>query len=275
MFDWWRRRREAQLLSQRAIPDELWLATLADYPFLQHRSLAHLARLRELATLFLARKEFHATGGLVLTDAMALAVAAQACLPILELGLDAYDDFIGIVLQPDQVVARRQWTDENGIHHEGDEVLAGEVMPGGPVMLSWADVDAAGVAAQDGYNVVIHEFVHVLDMQAGGLADGVPPLPDRAARAHWLAVMGAELERFAAQVEAGTPTWLDPYAVHGLEEFFPVAAEAFFVAPLGLLQEHPAVYALLSDYFRQDPARHARPERASRRRPGRSPPGTG
>ena len=48
MFDWWRRRREAQLLSQRAIPDELWLATLADYPFLQHRSLAHLARLREL-----------------------------------------------------------------------------------------------------------------------------------------------------------------------------------------------------------------------------------
>jgi Mlc titration factor MtfA (ptsG expression regulator) len=258
MLNWWRRRREAHVLQHRAIPDELWLATLAAYPFLKHRALADLLRLRELATLFMARKQFHAAGGLVLDDAMALAIAAQACLPVLELGLDCYNGFVGIVIQPDQVVAQRSWTDEHGISHEGSEVLAGEVMPGGPVMLSWPDVAEAGESAASGYNVVIHEFVHVLDM-ANGEANGLPPLPDRAARERWLQVMQAAHQALCEQIEAGVQTWLDPYAANGLEEFFPVSAEAFFVAPLDLRAHHPEVYRVLGDFFRQDPARHARP----------------
>lgn len=257
MFDWWRRRRDAHVLEHRAIPDDLWLATLAAYPFLKHRPLADLLALRELATLFLARKQFHAAGGLVLDDAMALSIAAQACLPVLKLGLGWYDGFVGIVIQPDQVVAERSWTDEHGISHEGSEVLSGEAMPGGPIMLSWPDVAEAADSAASGYNVVIHEFVHVLDM-AGGEADGVPPLPDRATRDHWVEVMSNHHKALCQALEAGVDTWLDPYAASGLEEFFPVAAEAFFVAPLGLREHHGEVYHLLSDYFGQDPARHAR-----------------
>ena len=38
---------------------------------------------------------------------MALAIAAQAVLPVLHLGLRWYDDFVGIVVHPDEVVARR------------------------------------------------------------------------------------------------------------------------------------------------------------------------
>ncbi|MFM2065304.1 MAG: hypothetical protein RLZZ584_213 [Pseudomonadota bacterium] len=265
LLDWWRRRREAHVLQHRAIPDELWLATLAAYPFLKHRSLADLLRLRELATLFLARKQFHAAGGLVLDDAMALAIAAQACLPVLELGLQCYDGFIGIVIQPDQVEVQRSWTDEHGITHEGSELLAGEAVPGGPVMLAWPDVADAGDSAAMGYNVVVHEFVHVIDMAGGGDADGVPPLPDRTARAHWLAVMQAEHAALCRDLDAGIETWLDPYAANGLEEFFPVASEAFFVAPLDLRAHHPALYALLASYFRQDPARHARRSRPAGR----------
>jgi Mlc titration factor MtfA (ptsG expression regulator) len=257
MLDWWRRRRDARVLEHRAVPDDLWLATLAAYPFLKHRPLADLLALRELATLFLARKQFHAAGGLVLDDAMALAIAAQACLPILKFGLDPYEGFVGIVIHPDQVEVQRSWTDDHGITHEGSEVLAGEAMPGGPIMLSWPDVADAGETAACGYNVVVHEFVHVLDM-AGGAADGVPPLPDRGARERWVRVMTAQHKALCRALDAGEETWLDPYAANGLEEFFPVTAEAFFVAPLDLRRHHPEVYTLLRDYFGQDPARHAR-----------------
>ena len=60
------------------------------------------------------------------------------------------------------------------------------------------------------------------------------------------------------EVDADRPTWLDPYAAQGPEEFFPVAAEAFFVAPHGLALEFPEVYALMRDFFHQDPRLHAR-----------------
>jgi Mlc titration factor MtfA (ptsG expression regulator) len=43
--------------------------------------------------------------GLVVTDEMAVAIAAQACLPILHLDLALYDGFVGIVVHPDEVVA--------------------------------------------------------------------------------------------------------------------------------------------------------------------------
>jgi Mlc titration factor MtfA (ptsG expression regulator) len=254
MFDWWRRRRDARALQRRAIPDELWLQTLRDYPFLARRPLADLQTLRSLASLFLDRKEFSAAGGLHLEDAMAVAVAAQACLPVLRLGLHHYDGFVGIVLHPDEVRVTRHWVDEDGVAHEGEEVLAGEAMPGGPIMLSWHDVTLAG-EVERAYNVVVHEFVHVLDM-LDGEADGAPPLPDRAMQVRWRTVMGDAFEALCGTVERGEESFLDPYAAQGPDEFFPVAAEAFFVAPRGLQAAHPAVYDLLRDYFGQDTARH-------------------
>ena len=49
------------------------------------------ARLQALCARFLADKEFHGAQGLAVSDAMALAVAAQACLPLLYWGPDALD----------------------------------------------------------------------------------------------------------------------------------------------------------------------------------------
>jgi len=259
----WRRRR---VLEARAIPDALWLETLRGWPFLRHRPLEDLLKLREMTSLLLDRKEFSTAGGLVLDDAMAVAVAAQACVPVLHLPgeLDWYDGFVGIVLHPSEVVVPRQWHDEDGVVHSGDEVLAGEAIEGGPLMLSWQDVRLGGREGHDdgtdadlAYNVVIHEFVHVIDMRDGAV-DGMPALPTRAQRERWQAVMGEAFARHAAEVDADRPTWLDPYAAQGLEEFFPVAAEAFFVAPHGLAMEFPEVYALMRDFFGQDPRRHAR-----------------
>ena len=244
------------MLRQRAIPDDLWRLTLARYPFVNWRTTDELLALRRLATLFLARKEFSGAAGFEVSDEIAVAVAVQACLPVIHLGLDAYDGFVGIVMHADEVVARRQRTDDDGVVHEYDEPLAGEAMDGGPVMLSWQDVAQAGESAQWGYNVVVHEFAHVLDM-ADGAADGMPPLPDRAARAAWAEVLNAGYQRLADALDAGQDTLLDPYAAESIDEFFAVASETFFVAPHDLIEEHPDLYRLLAGYYRQDPARHA------------------
>ena len=84
----WARWRDKRTLAQRAIPDALWQLTLLRFPFLSRRSAADIQRLRELATLFLADKEFAGAHGLRVDDEMAVAIAAQACLPVLRLGLN-------------------------------------------------------------------------------------------------------------------------------------------------------------------------------------------
>ena len=248
-----RKLRDERTLRKRAIPDALWDLTVARYPFLSQRSAEDRAVLRELATLFLAQKEFTGAQGFVITDEIAVAIAAQACLPVLRLGLAAYAGFVGIVVHPDEVVARREVMDEDGVVHHYDETLTGEAMEGGPVMLSWHDVESAGESAEWGYNVVIHEFAHVLDM-ADGLADGVPLLPHRAARDAWCRVIDAEYAAFCARVDAGEDTLLDPYGAESVDEFFAVSSEVFFVAPGELRLEHPDLYAMLAGYYKQDPA---------------------
>ena len=248
--------RAARTLLHRPIPDALWSLTLARYPFIARRSEADRQGLRELATLFLADKEFAGMQGLEVDDGMAVAIAAQACLPILRLGLAQYDAFKGIVVHPDIVVARREVMDEDGIVHYYDEELAGEAMEGGPVMLTWRDVADAGDSAEWGYNVVVHEFAHVLDMRDGA-ADGVPLLADRAARERWLAVLVPEWDEFSVRVAVGEDTLIDPYGAEAIDEFFAVASELFFVDAATMRGEHPALYELLAGYYRQDPAADA------------------
>jgi len=252
---WWstlRRMRDERTLRKRPIPDTLWELTLARYPFLARRSAEDRAALRELATLFLAQKEFTGAQGLAITDEIAVAIAAQACLPVLKLGLDAYSGFVGIVVHPDEVVARREVMDEDGVVHHYDETLTGEAMEGGPVMLSWQDAAGAASRGHEPYNVVIHEFIHKIDMR-DGRADGCPPLAPAARRA-WLDLMQREYEAFREKVViaerfGGDRTWLDPYGAQAIDEFFAVACEAYFVAPQRFAAEHAALASLFDSFF--------------------------
>jgi Mlc titration factor MtfA (ptsG expression regulator) len=243
----WAGWRRARTLQRRPIPDLLWQTTLARFPFLTRRPPAAMQRLRELATLFLARKEFSGAGGLQVTDEMGVAIAAQACLPVLELGLEGYDGFVGIVIHPQPVAARRESVDEIGVVHRYTEELSGEAMDGGPLMLAWSDVAGAADSAAWGYNVVIHEFVHVLDLHAAraGLPQGT--------MASWARALADQHAGFVERVDAGEDTFLDPYGAEAIEEFLAVAAEAFFVAPADLKLEEPDLYRLLAEFFRQDP----------------------
>ena len=189
-----------------------------------------------------------AQGELEVTDAMRVSIAAQACLPVLELGLDWYAGFTGIVVYPGDFRVRRSEVDEHGVVHEWDDELAGEAMPGGPVVLSW---DAAANDPQ--MNVVIHEFAHKLDMLSGA-ADGVPPLHVGMSRAAWVKAFEDAYQGFCDAVERERETWLDPYAAEHPSEFFAVISEAFFKDPAETRRRYPEVFDQLRLFYRQDPS---------------------
>ena len=250
----WKQRSDDAVLRKRAIPDALWQATLQRYPFITMRTGDELLRLRRLSTLFLANKEFSGANGMQVSDEVAVAVAMQACLPILNLGLACYSGFKGIVIHADEVVAQRVEIDDNGVVHEYAESLSGEAMQGGPVMLSWRDVADAGETAAWGYNVVIHEFAHVLDMSCQGphAQSGTPEL--RGSHQQWLRGLTQEFQLFVDAVRRDAHTVLDPYGAQSLQEFFAVASEAFFVQPLELQHTQNDLYQLMRDCYLQDPA---------------------
>jgi Mlc titration factor MtfA (ptsG expression regulator) len=235
----WRRRR---VLRKHRIDDALWARATAGLGFLPKSE-----KLREMALLFLSEKQFAGAHGLEVTDAMRVSIAAQASLPILELGLDWYAGFTGIVVYPGDFRVRRRETDEDGVVHEWDDELAGEAMPGGPVVLSW---DATAHDAE--MNVVIHEFAHKLDM-LNGEADGLPPLHPGMERAAWTAAFQQAYEGFCDAVERGKDTWLDPYAAEHPSEFFAVVSEAFFEQPAETKRRYPDVYDQLRLFYKQDP----------------------
>ena len=236
----WRRRR---VLRKHRIDDALWDRATAHLRFIPKN-----AKLRELALLFLAEKEFAGAHGLEVTDAMRVSIAAQACLPILELGLDWYSGFTGIVVYPGDFRVRRTEVDEAGVQHEWEDELAGEAMPGGPVVLSW---DAA--AHDPEINVVIHEFAHKLDM-LNGAADGMPPLHAGMDRRAWSAAFKTAYEGLCDAVERSRDTWLDPYAAEDPSEFFAVLSEKFFTDAKETKRHYPDVYDQLKLFYRQDPA---------------------
>lgn len=254
----WRRWRERRTLATRPIPDAMWQSTLARYAFLAALAPGDAQRLRDMATLFLAQKEFTGAGGLEVTDDMAVTIAAQACLPVLELGLHWYDSFVTIVLHPDEVVAAREVTDEFGVVHHYEEALVGEALGDGPMMLSWRGVTDAAHTDGPVYNVVIHEFAHVIELRSGD-ATGIPPLPDATSREHWRRVIEASHLRLVRRLDAGVDTVLDPYGAESVSEFFAVACEGFFVAGAALREDDPYLYDLLKGFFRQDPAERGTP----------------
>src|SRR5512137_999679 len=263
-----------------AIPDALWTATVAALPCVAALAAEETARLRELAGRLLAEKEMAAAGDLELTAAMQVSIALQACLPILNLGLDWYRGWSSIVVYPGEFLVPRSLADEDGVVHEYVEPITGEAWDGGPLLLSWEDAQRSTTDAGSAYSVVIHEFVHKIDL-LDGAADGCPPfsrdLHEGLDARQWNALLEDTFERFLAEldlIESELPEGVDPdsedadpyyshlpfdpYAAHDEGEFFAVTSEAFFVDPDALQRAFPDWYALLARFFRQDPVARAK-----------------
>jgi Mlc titration factor MtfA (ptsG expression regulator) len=242
----WRRKRT---LKKARLDGELWQRVTSQLAFLRGLTQEEMARLKELVVLFLAEKEMHGAHGFELTDDVRLAIAAQACVPILNLGLSAYEGWVGIVVYPGQFRVHKEEVDADGVMHVYEDEQSGEAWPGGPVVLSWEDVGLS----EAGYNVVIHEFAHKIHLDGPGDDE----FPDARAGMHqekWRAALDSAYDKFCAEVDAGRPTIIDAYAAEHPAEFFAVMSEAFFTDSAVLARDYPELYEQLALFYQQDPA---------------------
>src|SRR6202162_214890 len=246
----WKRKRA---LASSAIRQPLWREALEPLSSIAVSTDAELARLRELVVMFLSEKSIVGGGNFELTPVMRVAIAIQACVLILNLDPRYLDGWENVIVYPDQFVTDLEFEDDAGVVHRRTEPLAGEAVLGGPVVLSWPDVEAGADWDNAGMNLVIHEFAHKLDMRSGD-ANGCPPLPAEMPPRSWQKAMSAAFEHFRARVEKGEETAIDSYASDSPAEFFAVLSEVFFADPTLLLHESPKTYELFSWFYKQDPA---------------------
>jgi Mlc titration factor MtfA (ptsG expression regulator) len=259
LTDWWRNRTLQRLRAE--VEPRLWDRLWQRLPLLGGLDAEESSRLRDLALLFLHDKAIEEAQGIRLDSAMRLTIALQACLPALKLGLDWYGGWYAVIVYPDEFVPEREWVDEDGIVWVAEEAKSGEAWEQGPVILSWADVRAGGV--RDGYNVVIHELAHKLDMRDGA-ANGHPPLHRHMSDQRWAQIFTRAYEDMVERVDGGEDTPIDPYGTESPAEFFAVVSEAFFELPHLLEAEYPEVYGQLRDFYRQDPRRRLAPSAGER-----------
>lgn len=249
MFDLIRRLRARLAPAPRPIPDDLWQATLAACPLLAPLSADERERLRALCGLFLAHKRYSPVQGMTLDDARCLVIAAYACLPVLDLGFDWLRGWREIIVYPGEFRVRREHHDDHtGVVTEGDDVLIGEAWERGPLILSWADIEQDLADPHAGYNVIVHEIAHKLDM-LDGATDGVPPLPAGMERREWIGAFQRAYDAHCAAVDDGADTVLDPYAAESPDEFFAVLCETWYSAPAQIQDEAPELAPLLQRFF--------------------------
>ena len=261
-------RRARALTSKKVALIDLsaWNHATADYQFVKRLTVEENRRLRLISSDFLARKTFVGAAGLEIDELIRIQIAAQACILILELDVDFYDGWREIIVYPGQFAKTHDVMDEFGVVHTTRDPLAGEAWLGGPVVLSHADVAHTENAVDrgDGYNVVIHEFAHKLDM-LNGEANGYPPLHRGMSKETWKRTFLAAYLVFCKQVDeadalapkdggrALDAITIDPYAAQSPAEFFAVISEVFFEMPEAVHDAFPAVYQQLKAFYKQDP----------------------
>lgn len=250
MFKWLKKWRNQRIIKHSLITEMEWQKAFRCLPLLHRLNESEKKKLKRLTVLFLHYKSLESVGELELTVTMRLIIALQACLPILNLGLDWYDGWKSVIIYPGTFSKQSTELDEYGVEHQGKEHLSGESWQRGPVILSWNNSLPDG--EHIGSNVVIHEFAHKLDM-LNGKANGFPPLHRSMSKTHWAKVFTQAYSDFELRVEEETLIPIDPYAATSPAEFFAVFSEVFFENPFILKQYYPDVYELLVAFYRQDP----------------------
>lgn len=207
-------------------------------------------RLRRMVTLLLHEKIFDAVGRAEVDPQDRLLIAVNASLPILNLGIDAYDGWSTVIVYPDEFLVDYEEEDEAGVVHIGRDLRTGEAWERGPLVISLNDVHAQ--SDLEGYNVVIHECAHQLDMR-NGAPDGLPPLHRGMSVSDWIEAFTLAYQDLHARIARDEETPLDEYAAESPAECFAVFSEYFFEAPQRLRTVYPAAYEQLVQFYRQDP----------------------
>jgi Mlc titration factor MtfA (ptsG expression regulator) len=249
-----RRKREQLLAAPLTSEQRKVVAELV--PIVRRLPASLLPKLEGKINLFLDQVTFHGNQGLEVTDQMRLSIAAQACLLIVNSPV-WYDTLRTILIYPSAFPTYRN-THDGFVVHERDIGTLGESWARGPVVLSWDYALQGGLDAEDGHNVVIHEFAHQLDSLTGH-TNGIPILRKGQAFPGWEKAMLDAFHDHVERVDSGRPTLVDAYGAKNHQEFFAEAIVTFFEKPQALRRKEPALYEQLAELLALDPEQWAAP----------------
>jgi len=264
MFDWLEKRKVNKILEE-PFKDE-WRDFLDEHmvhwKYLPEEKRIHLEHLTQV---FMRIKNWEGCNGLEMTEEIKLLISAQACLLILNLPHTLYRRVESILVYPSTIrpkSQRRSFFSDQQIMPERSDPVIGQAHMRGPVVLVWDSVKKSARHPGRGHNVTYHEFAHKLDM-LDGRADGTPPLYSKAEYKEWIEVFSKNYFAMKEKLEKGRKTFLNPYGATNEAEFFAVATEYFFDKPCQMQESRPDLYAVLSAFYKQDPAKREELYKAS------------
>jgi len=204
--------------------------------------------------VFIAEKNFEGCGGLEMTEEIKVTVAAQACVLMLNRRPKFYPNLDSVLVYPSSYFAKDVDYLSFGTYVVHESFRMGESWKHGIVVLAWDHVKRGALDMDDGHNVTYHEFAHQLDEEDERHADGVPLLTRPSSYITWARVFSREFSRLKKALRHNQETVIDEYGSTNPAEFFAVATESFFEKPKQMQQKHPALYKVLMDYYKLDPA---------------------
>lgn len=233
-----------------------WEQALA-IPVLASLSPEEQLRLTQLADRFLQHKRLVLLQGLELTPLQNARIAMLFCLPVLSLGLEWLDGFHEVLIYPAPFVVDDEWEDDIGLVHNQRVVQSGQSWQQGPIVLNWLDIQDSFDAS--GFNLIIHEVAHKLDVRNGDRANGVPLVSLREI-AGWEHDLHAAMNNIQDEIDlvGESAASIDAYAATDPAECFAVLSEYFFSAPELFAPRFPALWQRFCHFYQQDPLQRMR-----------------
>jgi Mlc titration factor MtfA (ptsG expression regulator) len=171
-------------------------------------------------------------------------IAAGAVIPIFRFSKWHYANLEEIQLYPDKFPIPNSDKMAHG--------LIGWGAMEGKMMLSRKAVHDGFIDNTDNRNVVIHEFIHILDKQDGQIDGVMSKFMNEVDLKPWLHLINIKMN----EIDFGQSTIRD-YGAANQAEFLAVVSEFFFENPEQLRTEHPGLYLALDSFYNKNPESQA------------------
>ncbi len=165
-------------------------------------------------------------------------IAAGAIIPIFRFSKWNYANLEEVQLFPDKFPIPNSDKMANG--------LVGWGAMEGKMMLSRKAVHNGFYDQSDNKNVVIHEFIHILDKQDGKIDGMMGKVMNEVDIMPWLHLIKIKMD----EIDFGVSSIRD-YGAANQAEFLAVVSEFFFENPERLKSEHPGLYNALDSFYNQ------------------------
>lgn len=196
--------------------------------------------------VFLEFTDIKGKNGMEVTDEDRMLIASGAVIPVFGFKSWRYLHLKEVILYPGNIPFG---SDVNGRSMEAVGLVGGGFLHG-KMLLSKPALHHGFSNEDDKKNVIIHEFLHLLDKQDGTI-DGVPKvLMEHPYIFPWMEMAREEM----LKIDKGENEDIRRYGATNRSEFFAVIGEYFFEKPYEFKHNNPKLYKVLSKFFNQRPA---------------------